>query len=140
MQAGRRNYKVLRGLLAVIAILATVGGLFLIFGTSWIVQKFMPGLSDQATALMLLLLKDFGAFAFMVAYLFFMTSRDPVRYVAVINGFALVAFLLAIFDVYGIVALHFGAYYPLWAIWARIVLRVALGSVLLAMRPKEVSV
>jgi hypothetical protein len=136
MMQSSRSLATLRTLLTILALLGTAGGLFLLFGSSKLLSWFLPALGPEASTLFVIISKFIGALAFFVAYLAFVTARDPVRYAAVVDGLAGIMFLLALIDVYSITMLQFGNYYPAWAIWTRVLVRVAIGITLILLRPR----
>ncbi len=79
------------------------------------------------------MLKVFGVIALFGAYLLYAASRDPVRYVAVIDAFAFLLLAVAAIDVYALVVVHL-TFAP-WVI-LRTVVRVALAIALIVLRPR----
>jgi hypothetical protein len=130
------SYAALRGLLTVLCVLVALAALLALFGTAWLLHTFLPAASVETSAWLFIISKFLSVLAFMLSYLLFAAARDPERYVAVIDAFAGALILLSIVDVYGLVALNFGALYPAWAILLRAAFRLALGVALIALRPR----
>ena len=132
-----KNHSALKAVLSVMCALLALGGLFLVFAAgSWIVKWLIPDANAQTAVWMLVMLKAFGALALFLAYLLYHAARDPVRHATTITGLAYMLILLAALDVYAAYALGFAGVYPIWAIWARAAVRVALAIVLLTLRPR----
>jgi hypothetical protein len=129
------RYAALQGLLTVLTVLAALGALLALFGTTWLLHTFLPAASVDTATWLSITMKSLGVIALMLSYLLSAAARDPVRYLAVIDAFAGALVLLSIVDVYGLVALNFGALYPVWAILLRAAFRVALAITLVALRP-----
>ena len=83
----------MRALLTFLAIAATLGGLLVIFATT----SFLGFITAQPVfappSWTLLLYKAIGVIGLTFAYLLYMASRDPVRYVVCINAFILLLLL-----------------------------------------------
>ena len=127
----------LRLLLTFLAALAALAGLWLLFASDWLffALPVLPADASVRTALVLLV-KAFGAVAIGLSLLLYAASRDPVRYVAVIDAFIVILVLLAIIDVYTATVLHFAWALPAWLVWLRTVVRIALAVSLFLLRPK----
>lgn len=137
MNQPKNAYAFLRMLLSLFALLITAGSLLVIFSTGWFLHWIAPDAAGQTGAMLVVFSKFIGVLGLFIAYLLYVTARDPVRHVAIIDALAGLLFLAAIMDLYALIALNFGAYYPAWAIWARAALRVAIGITLIAMRPRS---
>jgi hypothetical protein len=126
----------LRGLLLVLAILVGIGGLVILFDGQLVFLVLPTPTETSAHTIITLLIQDFGALAVGLAVLLYAASRDPVRYVSVIDAFIVILVLLAGVDVYAQAELHFGAMYPGYLIWARVAARLILAIILITLRPK----
>jgi len=129
-------YEPIRVVLAVLCALLAAGGLFVIVATSLLLAWTAPHASDAADAWLTLLFKALGVMALFIAYSLYLAARDPVRYVGVIDGLVGLLVALSVVDIYAATALGMGAYYPLWAFYARAAVRVAVAVLLLALRPR----
>ena len=132
------QYRVLRGLLLVLAILAGIGGLVILFDARIIFLAVPTPTEAFAHSLIVLLIQAFGALFIGLAILLYAASRDPVRYVSVIDAFIVILVLLSGIDVYAAQTLHTGTMYPGHLIWARVAFRLVLAIVLLSLRPRAV--
>ncbi len=129
-------YKPVRYLLFGITLISVIGGLALLFFT-WLflgLQAFavqgVPGIVVVA------LLKVFGVFALMVAYLSYVAARDPVRYVAIINSLAFLLIAAAAIDLYMLLVYRASPFYPSQLVIARSAIRLILALLLLLWRPR----
>ncbi len=127
-----RSPQTLRVVLFAISALEGVAGLVLIFATGWVLMLSGSGLSSFDPYL----LKGIGLVALAFGYLLCVAARQPARYVAVIDMLIFVAFAAAILNVYGLVALGIGAYFPASYLIARTIVQVVIGFVLFVLRPR----
>lgn len=129
------SFLALRRLLFALAMLEGIGGLVVLLGSSWVLSLIPATLRFAAPGLDSELLKVFGAVALTLAYLLYSASRDPVRYVAVVDGFAFLLIAVAGIDLYSAV-FHTGPELAAWLTATRVVARLLLASALLALRPR----
>lgn len=128
--------RILSGLLLVLAILSLVGGLGILFDSRLAVLALpsllalAPLTETSAGTIIAILIQAFGAVAIGFAYLSYTASRDPVRYVGIIDAFIIVLLLVAGIDISVGTKLHVGA------ILGSGLLRIVLAAVLLFLRPK----
>ena len=132
------QFRVLRGLLLMLAILAGIGGSFVLFDARIIFLAVPTPTEAFAHSLITLMIQGFGALFIGLAILLYAASRDPVRYVSVIDAFIVILVLLSGIDVYAAETLHTGTMYPGHLIWARVTFRLVLAIVLLSLRPRAV--
>jgi hypothetical protein len=130
------SHAALRTILGILAVVLTAGGVVLLFATSWLVSMIPAQPQFAVSTLTIIFLKALGAIGFMFAYLLFTASRDPVRYVAIVDAFAGLLLLGAALDVWAVNTLNFGSIYPGHLIWLRVAVRIALAIVLIALRPR----
>jgi hypothetical protein len=133
------SHRALRALLLVLAVLIGLAGVITLFGTTWLYTTFITPAFGVGTLITDVILKYVGVLALVMAYLLYTASRDPVRYVAVIDAFAGAAILFALIDMYSVVYLGLSSYYSPYLIWGRAFVRLALAGVLIAMRPRGAS-
>jgi hypothetical protein len=134
------SYRALEVLLLILSAVGAVAGLALVFASGWLLSAAPPDLHLPASAFALLLLKLFGAVAFTFAYLSYAASRDPVRYLAVIDGLIFLMLAATVVDVYGLATLHVAPFYPGQYVLARAAIRLALAIALLVLRPRGAAV
>ena len=132
------QYRTLRGLLLALAILAGIGGLVVLFDARIIFLALPTPTEAFAHSLIVLLMQGFGAIIIGLAILLYAASRDPVRYIRVIDAFIVMLVLLSGVDVYAAETMHLGGIYPGSLIWARVAFRLILAIVLLSLRPRAV--
>jgi len=127
-------YQTLRIILFVVAAICAVGAIVLCFATSWVLTfgTTPPPSNGFEDALV----KGFGVFVLALGYLLCVAARDPVRYVAVVDAFIFILLAGAVLNVYGVVALGLGAYYPAGYLVARAIAEIILAAVLFWLRPK----
>jgi len=134
--AAARPFQTLRVMLFTISALCGIGAILLFFASDWLLS-FLPGSAPPpSNPLELALLKVFAIFVLALGYLLCVTARDPVRYVAVINAFIFILLAAAVFNVYALVALGLGAYYPPGYLIVRTIVQLILAAVIFALRPK----
>lgn len=126
------SYRGLRVLLTFMSVAGALGGLALLFGTSW----FYWLLPNPLGPMDIFLLKGYGAVALGLSYLAFNTSRDPVRYVAVIDAIVIILVVAVLLQIYGLVALGADNVYPYHLFLISTIIRAALAVVLLVLRPR----
>jgi hypothetical protein len=127
----------LRILLRILAPLAILAGILVIFATKPLLAAVGTPPTLIAQPLVLMLFKAYGAFAVPVGYLAYVSSRDPVRYVAIIDAMILGLVILVAIEIYSEVALGLLNWWPAPLIWASIILRSLLAIVLFALRPRS---
>ncbi|MBV9148573.1 MAG: hypothetical protein JO024_01805 [Candidatus Eremiobacteraeota bacterium] len=132
------QYRVLRGLLLVLAILAGIGGLVVLFDARIIFLAVPTPAEPFAHSFIVLLIQGFGAVIIGMAILLYAAARDPVRYISVIDAFIVILVLLSGIDVYAAETLHLGGMYPGHLILGRVAFRLILAIVLLSLRPRAV--
>lgn len=130
------SHKALRILLLAFSIIAVLVGLVMLFCSAWIVSVAPASLQFTTPALLIVLVKFFGILTLTGAYLSYVTSRDPVRYAAFIDGFAFLLVAAAAIDIYALFTLHVEPFYPAKYVLARTVVRLALAVVLIVLRPR----
>ncbi|HEV3153818.1 MAG TPA: hypothetical protein VGZ02_08455 [Candidatus Baltobacteraceae bacterium] len=132
-----QSYQPLRVLLYAGAVVEAVAGVVLIFATEWVLSSAPKILVFPYSGYVVALVKGVGILVLALAYLLCVTARDPVRYVAVLDTLAFICFAAAALNVYGVVALHLGMFYPGPYLLVRAAFQVALGVAIVAMRPKR---
>ena len=132
------QYGLLRGLLLVLAVIAGIGGLVILFDPRIIFLAIPSPTEAFAHAWLSLLMQGFGVLFTGFAIVLYAASRDPVRYVSVIDGFIVILVLLSGVDVYAAETLHLGGTYPSHLIWPRVAFRLILAIVLISLRPRAV--
>jgi hypothetical protein len=130
-----REYVLLKIILLVLSILEIAAGLLLLFGAVPL-STLIPATLQLLPALATMLLMVFGVVAIGFGYLIYLASRNPVRYVGVLDALTFLLIAGALLGLYVTFALHaLGG--PV--AWVGAVARVALAVILLALRPRGVS-
>jgi hypothetical protein len=125
---------VLRILLIAIGVLSVLAGLILMFATNWIFS--LIGATAES-GFFFLILKAIGAVSIALGYASLATSRDPERNVVVVDLLIIISLLAAAVGFYSQITLHFTIGHVSAAlIWTGSTLRLILGLVLLALRPR----
>ncbi|MDQ6768306.1 MAG: hypothetical protein M3Z41_10905 [Candidatus Eremiobacteraeota bacterium] len=132
-------HKALRTLLRIIAILASIAGLFVLFGSGLIASFLMTNWQFAPPSFDTVLLRFVAAIPLALAYLAFAASRDPVRYVAVIDVLAFLFIVGAAVDMYAFLAWHVAPFNLAAFVIARTIVRLAIALTLIALRPRGVS-
>jgi|HubBroStandDraft_4_1064222.scaffolds.fasta_scaffold1230243_1 hypothetical protein len=130
------TYRALRVILLVIAGLDVLVGLLLLFGTGW-ASSLLPGLALASPAVLGALLKGIGILAIALGYLAYVTSRDPVRYVAVIDTLIFILLGAIVLEIFAIRALEMGTVLPAGYIITRAIVQAAIAVALFLLRPKR---
>jgi hypothetical protein len=135
MHAQATSHRALRVLLRVLAVIAALVGVSILFAPHWV---FMVSGAPEIAAqpLLLLFAQAFGAVALPLAYLLFRASRDPVRYVAIIDAAVIGLGIVVVLEVYAILAGGLTQYYSPALLWASVVIRALLAVALFALRPR----
>lgn len=133
-----QSYRALRTLLYAISAIEGIAGIALIFATGWVLS-WSPSPLMAASGFVVTLVKGLGIVALAFGYLLCVTAREPVRYVRVIDTLIFLVAAAAILTLYGVFALHLGAFYPPGYLIARALIQLATAAVLLALRPKNVT-
>jgi hypothetical protein len=129
------HHGALKVILLVLGIVEVAAGATLIGGSS----LFAPAVAAQLGMMPVLaaaMLCGFGLLALGIGYLLLIASREPVRYVGIID--VLIFLLLA----GAVLGLYIGLNLHVFAgslVWAGTAARIALAIILLALRPKETS-
>ena len=137
MVAARSN-RALTVVLFALSAIEGLAGLALIFGSTWVLG-FVLAPSAPNAGLFVLMLKALGILALGLGYMLCVAARDPIRYVAVVDTFIFFLFAASILNIYADVALGAWAYVPSTYLLARGILQIALGIVLLVLRPRGAS-
>ena len=133
----RENYRGTRIFLAVISVLLVFGGLMMIFsGKELLARVFMRPPAAEFSTLMLFMTKEFGGVMLMLSALLWLASRDPVRNVAIIDGFIIGFCVLAITPLISRAMLPLRDIYPDSLVWGRSLIRLVMAGVFYWLRPK----
>src|SRR5215472_17648315 len=125
--------RILQILLAAIGIVSVLAGLMLIFATGWIYGLLALPASD----FVLIVLKAVGAVSIGFGYVSFVAAGDPERNIAIIDLLIIISVLAAAIGYYAEIVYHFEAGLAhSWLVWTGASLRLLIGIVLLALRPK----
>ena len=128
--------RTLRVVLYVLSVIEGLGGLALLFASGWLLSFGIMGASNPA---LVVLMKALGIIAIAFGYLLCVTARDPVRFVPVIDTLIFLLFAVAGLNLYALIGLDAGAFFPAGYLVARVVVQVLLGVWLIVLRPKGVS-
>ena len=131
-------YRALRIALGFLSLLLALGGLLLIFSSKpLILRVFMHPPESEASTLLLVVLKEMGGFGLVLSVMLFFAVRDPVRNVAIIDGFTVGLCILAVTPLVSLYTLDVLRLYPAYLIWGRCFVRLLLASILYYLRPRE---
>jgi hypothetical protein len=130
-----QSHRALRVLLLVFAILFAIGGLLLVC-SPYIASLAPSWLHAPPSIVDLIALKFIGIMAVAMSYLSYVTSRDPVRYVAFIDALAFLLIAAAFLDLYASFVLHIPLFVG-WFVILRSVIRIGLALALIALRPRQ---
>ena len=131
-------YRALRILLGLFSLLAALGGLLLIFADrSLMVRILLRPPEGEVSTLALSLLKEMGGMVLTLAVFLWLAARDPVKNVAIVDGFIAGLCVLAVTPLVSLWMTDIRSLYPAYLLWGRCVLRIAIASWLYWMRPRE---
>ena len=131
-------YRALRILLGLFSLLAALGGLLLIFADrSLMVRILLRPPKGEVSTLVVSLLKEMGGMVLMLAVFLWLAARDPVKNVAIVDGFIAGLCVLAVTPLVSLWMTDIRSLYPAYLLWARSVLRLAIAALLYCMRPRE---
>jgi hypothetical protein len=126
-------HRALRILMLFFAVAEVLAAGLVLFGWGWVLSLLPNGLHFEGP-LTLVLLRVLAAIALALGYLAYVASRDPVRYVAVIDTFAFLLIAAAVIDIFSLIGPA-----PLFAakiVFARETIRVLLAVALIWLRPR----
>lgn len=131
-------YRALRVVLRIFSILVAIGALLMIFGDKpLLVRVFMRPPEGEVSTLLLFLLKEMGGIMLMLGILLWLSARDPVRNVAIIDAFIAGLCILAVTPLLSLWMVGIHGIYPPYLVWGRTVVRLALAALLYWLRPRE---
>ena len=131
-------YRALRILLGLFSLLPALGGLLLIFADrSLMVRILLRPPEGEVSTLVVSLLKEMGGMVLMLAVFLWLAARDPVKNVAIVDGFIAGLCVLAVTPLVSLWMTDIRSLYPAYLLWARSVLRLAIAALLYWMRPRE---
>ncbi len=126
-------HRALRILMLFFAVVEVLAAVLVLFGSGWLMSLLPLGLHVEGP-LTLVLLRVLAAIALALGYLAYVASRDPVRYIAVVDTFAFLLIATAVIDIFSLMgpAPLFGAK----IVVAREAVRVLLAIALIWLRPR----
>jgi hypothetical protein len=131
-------YRALRVVLGFLSLVLAIGGVFMILSNKPLIMRaFMHPPESEISILLLAALKEMGGIVLMVGVMLFLASRDPERNVAIIDGMAVGLCILALTPLVSLYTLDVGRLYPVYLIWGRSLVRLALAGLLYYLRPRE---
>jgi len=131
-------YRALRILLGVFSLLAALGGLLMIFADKPLVVRILLRPPEgEVSTLAASLLKETGGMVLMLAVFLWLAARDPVKNVAIVDGFIAGLCVLAVTPLVSLWTTDIRSLYPAYLLWGRSVLRLAIAALLYWMRPRE---
>jgi hypothetical protein len=132
------TYRALRVVLYLLAGLIALAGLVMILATrALLMTVFLHPPESEMSLLLLAGLKELGGLAVMVGLFLFFGARDPVRNVAIIDGFIVGLVILTVTPLLSLATLDVQRLDPSALIGARSLTRLALAVVLHFLRPRE---
>ncbi len=132
-------YRALGIILRVLSLLATLGGLLLIFAEKpLIVRIFLRPPEAEVSTLLLALLKETGGMVLMLGLLLWLASRNPVRNVAAVDALIAGLCILALTPLLSLWLTDIRSIYPGYLLWGRSAVRLAVAALLYWLRPRHV--
>jgi hypothetical protein len=125
---------VLQVLLTVIGVLSGLAGLFLLFATNLLFSLMAVPVEP---VFFIFMTKVFGAVTIAIAYASLVASRDPARYVAVVDMLIIIMVLAAALGVYAEIGLHLAiGHVTASLVWTGTAVRLILAIAFLILRPR----
>jgi hypothetical protein len=132
------SYRALRVVLGFLSLLLAIGGIVMIFSSKPLVMRvFMHPPEFEISTLLLAALKELGGLALMVSVMLFLASRDPERNVAIIDAVSVGLCILTVTPLVSLYTSDLGRLYPVYLVWGRSFVRLALAGVLYYLRPRR---
>ena len=124
-------YRALRIILGIVSVFAAAAGLLLVFtGKPLLMRLLLRPPETEVSTLLLFMMRELGGIAIMLSVLLFFAARNPVRNVAIVNGFMVGLCILAITPLLSLYTLDIRRLYPGYLIWGRSLTRLAMAVVL----------
>lgn len=134
----RPPYRELQIALRVLSVLLAFGGLFMIFASkAFIMRVFLRPPESEVSTLLLFALKEMGGFVLMLTLMLFFTSRDPVRYAAIVDALIVGLVILSVTPLLSLYTLDIHKIYPRYLLWGRSLVRLAIAALLYFLKPRE---
>lgn len=131
-------YRALRIILGIVSVFTAAVGLLLVFsGKPLLMRLLLRPPETEVSSLLFFMMRELGGLALMLSVLLFFASRDPVRNVAIVNGFIVGLCILAITPLLSLYTLDIRRLYPGYLIWGRSLTRLAMAVVLYSLRPRK---
>jgi hypothetical protein len=131
-------YRALRILLGVFSLLAALGGLLMIFADKPLIMRILLRPPEgEVSTLAVLLLKEMGGMVLLLAVFLWLAARDPVKNLAIVDGFIVGLCVLAVTPLISLWMTDIRSLYPAYLLWGRSILRLAIAVLLYWMRPRE---
>ena len=132
------SYRPLRILLGVFSLLATLGGVLMIFADRpLMVRILLRPPEGELSTLAASLLKEMGGMVLTLAVFLWLATRDPMKNVAIVDGLIAGLCVLAVTPLVSLWMTDIRSLYPAYLLWGRSVLRIAIAALLYWMRPRE---
>jgi hypothetical protein len=131
-------YRALRIILGIVSVFTAATVLLLVFsGKPLLMRLLLRPPETEVSSLLFFMMRELGGLALMLSVLLFFASRDPVRNVAIVNGFIVGLCILAITPLLSLYTLDIRRLYPGYLIWGRSLTRLAMAVVLYFVRPRQ---
>jgi hypothetical protein len=131
-----KSHRALRILMLLFAIVEALVGVLFLFGPGRFLSFLPAGLTVASPEFTFALLKLLGALALALGYLSYAASRDPVRYVAVIDAFAFLLIAAAAIDIFSLMGHVPGTLFAARVVIPREAVRLLLAAWLIWLRPR----
>jgi hypothetical protein len=128
----------LRTLLTVLAVFMAIAGIVLLFATGWLAALATIPTGPGAETVSFLI-KVIGVVVLGMSYLALCASRDPVRYVGIIDAFIITLVLVVLLELYEIFTGAADRMFPYHLVLWSALARAAIAVVLFVMRPRSAS-
>ena len=110
----------------------------MIFADKPLIMRILLRPADgEVSTLVVSLLKEMGGMVLMLAVFLWLAARDPVKNVAIVDGFIVGLCVLAVTPLISLWMTDIRSLYPAYLLWGRSVLRLAIAALLYWMRPRE---
>ncbi len=127
----RYSFRVLRLVLLLLALDATLKGCLLLFGGKALLLRLFPSLPEaEISSLLLLNRQEYGVASLVLAFLLYSAFRNPVRNRVIVYATMGGLCLSALQEVLSIYVGGAGQYNSVWLIWTHALIRLGVAAVL----------
>ena len=130
-------YLVLRIILLILSIVIATSGVLMILGSKSLVSwAFLHPPEHEVSNLFLVMMKQMGGIFLMLSLMLYWTFRDPVKNIAILDGFLVGLTILALTPLLSVYTLTLWSPYTVSRLWLKALLRLGFAALLFYLRPR----